>query len=89
MANNRMYLRCRQCGAVFFLGKCFGLEYYLNEELFNLEKLNEFYEEHCSCTNELSYDYDYFEPKFVSKDVNCENQFEIAYEFYRGGNEDE
>ena len=28
MANNRMYLRCRTCGNIFFLGKCFGEGYY-------------------------------------------------------------
>lgn len=88
MADNRIYLRCRQCGAGFFLGKYYlGNTYYLDEKLFNLNKLNEFYEEHHWCNNELSYDCNFYEPKFEPKDVNAENQFEIAYEFYR--NEDD
>ena len=45
MANNRIYLRCKQCGDVLYLGKTFSGGYsYTDYDNINLvEKLNEFY----------------------------------------------
>ena len=89
MANNRMYLRCRNCGEVFFLGKCLGDGYWLNrydgQSADLRHDLNKFYDIHsawgCSPASE--------EKKAESlKDWDVpllgdyihENQFEIVYE---------
>lgn len=51
MANNRIYLRCKGCGATLFLGKSFLRGYYFDRyggpplE----DRLNEFYETHNYC----------------------------------------
>lgn len=50
MADNRIYLRCKNCGEAFFLGKRVGGGYYIqdyhhgNKSL--IERLNEFYDKH-------------------------------------------
>jgi len=94
MANNRIYLRCRNCGSGFFLGKMFGADYctsnvyYKNKDF--LESLNNFYEEHLFCEKPLhKEDINFLEPKFKKpqKEVDAENQFEIAYEFWNEDNE--
>lgn len=85
MANNRIYLRCRTCGKTLFLGKCFGDGYYTNNDYYKdntfLESLNKFYGEHNWCDGDPVDEH--LEPKFVAKDVDNENNFEIAYEFYK------
>ena len=84
MANNRIYLRCKQCGDVLYLGKTFGSDYHYNnysEE--NLEnKLNAFYSEHSYCMDDLKQNI--FEPILdESKDrYSYDNQYDICYEFY-------
>ena len=88
MANNRIYLRCKNCGDGIFLGKCFGAGYFTNDRYYGdntmIEKLNQFYEDHTFCDKPLNKDMiEYLEPKFRKEDVYCENQFEIAYEYYR------
>ena len=88
MANNRMYLRCKNCGKGFFLGKCFGWQYGTNENYYKygfINELNKFYSEHCGCDKEEDKrDIEYLEPKFKKEDRHYENQFEIAYEtFYK------
>ncbi len=105
MANNRMYLRCRTCGKGFFLGKGFGGPYYTSNCFYQkdsritapeepdafLDAFNEFIDEHCWCTNELSKeDIEYLEPKFVkpTHEIDHENNFEIAYESYREEDEE-
>ena len=53
MANNRIYLRCKDCGAEFFLGKRFGEEYYISDYPSDEKplkgRLNDFYEKHYMC----------------------------------------
>lgn len=86
MANNRIYLRCKTCGDVLFLGKCFGEGYYYcNYNNSNLEKeLNDFFEKHNWCINDIVEHADFFEPKIKFTDeVNNENRFDICYEFYK------
>ena len=54
MANNRIYLRCKECGGELFLGKHFGGPYYWTDysEANGLEprplgkQLNDFFEKH-------------------------------------------
>ena len=50
MANNRLYIRCKQCGEVIYLAKHFGGS--LHTADYNgdfIDKLNDFWEEHCYC----------------------------------------
>lgn len=54
MANNRMYLRCKACGEIFFLGERFGNGYYISQyEQYKgvplMERLNKFYDDHEWC----------------------------------------
>ena len=54
MADNRMYLRCKGCGATFFLGKRIGGGYYIRQyEQYKgvplMERLNKFYDDHEWC----------------------------------------
>ena len=85
MANNRIYMRCRGCGAVLFLGKSnYGGYWYDSYRGLPLErKLNDFYEEHNYCdkvpTNgPWPYDEEYFP---MPKDCGgCDGCFDIVYE---------
>lgn len=104
MANNRIFLRCKTCGDVLFMGKSFGGSYFQDNVYFAkdtkidapnepdafLNALNEFYEKHCFCEEEPNETYkDYLEPKWQKREPkNYENRFEIAYEFYDGDIED-
>lgn len=101
MANNRIYLRCKQCGKTLFLGKGFGGSYYTSSEFYKnkdlLESLNQFYEEHTWCDRfqlsekeikEILED-TYNEPKIGKVPVSYENNFEICYENYYGDLENE
>ena len=47
MANNRLYLRCRQCGKMIFLSKHFLTPWKIAPD--KLEGINEFLSEHCYC----------------------------------------
>ena len=92
MANNRIYLRCRSCGEACYLGKTFMDGYYLEEydKTPTLDKLNTFYNEHRFCGWEPKQNAKpdmALEPEFIKPEVeiNPENQFEIAYEFWYGG----
>lgn len=83
MANNRIFLRCRKCGSILFLGKCYGDGYfYQNYRGSDLEtELNDFYEKHAYCSEPLNEsDIDFIGSKFVQED-SYYNRFEIAYEF--------
>ena len=85
MANNRIYLRCKQCGDVLYLGKTFSGGYsYTDYDNINLvEKLNEFYGKHEFCIEELNNNS--YEPKLKEKEervFHYENQFDICYEFF-------
>lgn len=50
MADNRIYLRCKNCGEAFFLGKRLGDGYYTQNFYYTdgsmLKCLNKFYEKH-------------------------------------------
>ena len=47
MANNRLYIRCRQCGETILIGKHFAGA--LHTSTLSLEELNAFYEKHNYC----------------------------------------
>lgn len=81
MANNRIYLRCKQCGDVLCLGKTFGSDYRCNEE-YLLDKINYFYLKHTMCMDDLKQNI--YKPKLdESKDrYSYDNQYDICYEFY-------
>ena len=79
MANNRMYIRCKQCGEILFIGKTMSNGYYLsNENICN--DLNCFYSQHNWCSKEKNMsDIDYCDTPLGIDDHN-DNNFEIAYE---------
>ncbi len=82
MADNRIYLRCRKCGSVLFLGKCYSEGYfYKNYHKNDLEtELNDFYTKHAYCNEPLNErDIKFIDTKFNQED-NYYNRFEIAYE---------
>ena len=52
MANNRLYIRCRQCGQTVFIGKHFGGS--LSTGCVDIvQSLNEFYDKHFYCGNSM------------------------------------
>lgn len=69
MANNRIYIRCRRCGAILRLGKHFGRTYapYSGIE----DSLYDFFEEHGW--------------EGADTENEDRGDFEIAYEFAPGG----
>ena len=82
MANNRIYLRCRTCGNILFLGKCYSDGYYYtNYHNSDLEtELNDFYTKHAFCNEPLNKDdIKYIDTPFKKTD-SYYNRFEIAYE---------
>lgn len=85
MANNRIYLRCKQCGDTLYLGKTFDSTYYYRDydEKNLVNKLNDFYVEHSYCMDDLKNNI--FEPKLnEEKDrYSYDNQYDICYEFYK------
>lgn len=84
MANNRIWLRCKQCGECLFLGKHFMGEYYWanysNEDVHLEDKLNDFFEKHCWCEEPYNKQHDYGETP-VGKYTTWDTKYEIAYEF--------
>ena len=94
MANNRIFIRCKECGKYLFLGKGFGGAYYTSNKFYDKDlttSLNEFYDEHAFCDRDMidEIDNDYLEPKLEKRAKHYENNFEIAYEIYYGDLEDE
>lgn len=89
MANNRMFLRCRKCGGVLMIGKISCLSYFTLDSYYEndsfLEAFNKFCEEHTYCYKELDKNREYYDPKFIEpkEDIYGENQFEIAYQYFR------
>ena len=80
MANNRMFIRCKQCGEIFLIGKTMRNGYYLSNENI-LNDLNTFYEQHNWCNKEKNMnDISYCDTPLGIDDHN-DNNFEIAYEF--------
>lgn len=61
MANSRIYLTCRHCGAQMFMGKGYYGEYFLRDYHGDyMDRLNDFYDNHgmmcdknteCDCTD--------------------------------------
>lgn len=47
MANNRLYIRCLNCGELVFVSKNFGMPWQIFES--DLPRLNKFFEEHAWC----------------------------------------
>lgn len=88
MANNRIYIRCKQCGDVLYLGKTFGSCYYwynYKEDGEHLEdRLNAFYDKHEFCYNDL--ENNYYKPKLNESidRYSMDNQFDICYEVFEG-----
>lgn len=84
MANNRMYIRCRRCGAIFCIAKIYYDGYYISNNKDFVNRLSAFYDEHAFCYDDFHEDDILFaEPKFnkeKSKSANYENIFEICYE---------
>ncbi|MDO5003595.1 MAG: hypothetical protein Q4E39_05160 [bacterium] len=79
MANNRMYIRCKQCGEILFIGKTMSDGYYLsNKNIYN--DLNCFYSQHNWCSKEKNLsDINYCDTPLGINEHN-DNRFEIAYE---------
>lgn len=88
MANNRIFLRCRGCGAGFNLGKTFAEGYSRGRytgEADLLTELNNFYEKHTFCryrNEDAEDDIQFLSPKFKHTNYHEENGYEIAYETY-------
>ena len=84
MANNRIYLRCKGCGATLFLGKTFLRGYYFDRyggpplE----DRLNDFYETHnyCDCPKAESKPYDERLFPLPIGYEGCDGAFDIVYE---------
>lgn len=73
MANDRLYLRCRQCGAMISISKHFLTPWYIHPE--KLEEINQFFEDHWFC-EEAKYN-------------TAPNSFELVSEMGDGFPEDE
>lgn len=52
MANNRLYIRCRNCGQTLFLAKHFSDPWSLRCDLMDVQM---FFNEHYACENEFDY----------------------------------
>lgn len=94
MANNRIFIRCKECGKYLFLGKGFGKSYYTSNKFYEedlITSLNKFYDEHCFCDRDMidEIDNDYLEPKLNKRAKHYENNFEIEYEIYYGDMEED
>lgn len=88
MANNRIYLRCKGCGDVLFLGKTFLDGYYWDPYGGKPleDRLNEFYDKHNYCTNPKSDRTPYDEHLFPLPEGfdGCDGAFDIVYENNEG-----
>ena len=94
MANNRIYLRCKQCGETLFLGKCGLSEYYWqffgeHQDTHLEDELNDFFKKHCFCEKELDKDKLKAFDTPLGKYTSWDTMFEIAYEFEHEYDDDE
>lgn len=86
MANNRIYLRCRGCGNVLFLGKSYldGFYYPCNTDVSLERQLNDFYEEHNYCAQpKVPEEHSFYDIEaFPMPDDcgGCDGSFDIVYE---------
>lgn len=84
MANNRIYIRCKGCGATLFLGKTFSDGYYWQpyggEPL--EDQLNGFYDKHtyCSLPKEKRKRYDERLFPLPEGFEGCVGAYDIVYE---------
>lgn len=49
MANNRLYIKCKNCGAATAFTKNFGKPFVLDD--MGVQKINSFFEDHAYCGN--------------------------------------
>ena len=80
MANERMYLYCKHCGARLYMGKhSYGIMHFSNDEVMNNfgRKLQKFYKDHYYCHGSLS------ETSFLSgyNDPKYESDYSEVYDF--------
>ena len=77
MADNRMYIKCRACGKMVYLGKrlfspCYHWENYYGEGVHLEDKINDFFKKHTFCDG-----WKEMQPDGVD---GWPDHFEIAYE---------
>lgn len=78
MANNRMFVRCRNCGAIIRVASLDMDGYHLSGQE---EAINSFFREHAFCDKPLDKrSVDSIDTPFECVD-SFENRFELAYEF--------
>ncbi len=84
MANERMYLYCKHCGARLYMGKhSYGNMHFANDIIMNNfgEKLQRFYDEHLYCRGNnkhcFLYDTDYSE----KEDPKYDTDYAEVYDF--------
>lgn len=87
MANNRIYIRCKGCGATLFLGKTFTHGYYwenyYGEGVHLEDRLNEFFDKHNYCSEQMEdppFPYDAFLFPLPEDFGGCDGAFDIVYE---------
>lgn len=88
MADNRIYLRCKGCGEVMYLGKCIGRGYYWCDYYNGAhgtleEQLNRFYDEHYFCDKPKAKPPYAFDEKLfpIPEGYDCSpGAFDIVYE---------
>lgn len=79
MANNRMYLRCKNCGDILLLGTTMSNGYATcDKEIYY--KLNNFYDEHNFCDKIKNTDEILYCDTPLGEYNHNDNIFEIAYE---------
>lgn len=73
MANNRLYIRCRNCGQTIFIAKHFSTPWSLRCKS---DYIQEFFNQHYACEDEFNY----------GDDNECyfENSFQLVTEFGYG-----
>ena len=91
MANNRIYIRCKGCGATLFLGKTFRRGYYwenyYGEGVHLEDRLNAFFDKHNYCMEpkkEPPFPYDTFLFPLPEDCDRCDGAFDIVYENNEG-----
>lgn len=79
MANNRMYLRCKNCGDILLLGTTMSNGYgTFDKEIYY--KLNAFYDNHNFCDKDKNINEILYCDTPLGKYNHNDNIFEIAYE---------
>lgn len=94
MANNRMYLRCTECGSTLYLTKHFGGEWDWNFSEEKLKEINDFFFEHFYEHENKPYHIENhqkhegidksLDTKFRRKFGHKGSNFDLCYEFDNG-----